>query len=105
MPRMRCLTLLCSLAVAAPLWAQAEDPAVARLREILNLEVLDEKAAAARASEVTAWLEAAKDRDLREFTVLRTLAEAFGGDDAVKQRASRELVAYVARQPLPIRGF
>jgi len=107
MPRMRCLTLLCSLlAVAATLRAQTEDPAVAQLREILNREVLDEKAAAARASDVAAWLEAAKSRELGELAVLRTLAEAFGADDAAKQRASRELVAwYVAHQALPVTGF
>jgi hypothetical protein len=65
MPRMRCLLLLCSfLAVAATLRAQAEDPAVAQLRVIVNRETLTEAAAAARARDLAAWLDAAKGRDL-----------------------------------------
>lgn len=107
MLRMRCLLLLCSLlAAAAPLRAQAEDPAVARLREIANRETLDEAAAAARARDIAAWLDAAKDRDLGELAVLRTLAEAMGADEAGKQRASRDLVAwFVGHQALPVTGF
>ncbi|HZN39284.1 MAG TPA: TlpA disulfide reductase family protein [Planctomycetota bacterium] len=103
---MRCLTLLCSLLAAAPLRAQTEDPAVAQLREITNRETLTEEAAAVRARDIAAWLDAAKDRELRELAVLRTLAEAMGADEAAKQRASRGLVAwFVAHQALPVTGF
>ena len=104
---MRCLLLLCSLlAVAATLRGQAEDPAVAQLREITNRETFDEAAVATRERDIAAWLDAAKDRELGELAVLRTLAEALGPDEAGRRRASRELVAwFAAHEKLPVTGF
>ncbi len=96
-----------ALATAA-LRAQQADAGdtVARLREISNREPLDEAAAAARARDAAAWLDAAKDRALGELDVLRLVAATFVPDADAKRRAARELVDWFrTHDALPVPGF
>jgi hypothetical protein len=68
------------------------DEHVARLREVVNRETLTEAAAAARARDAAAWLEATKELDLGDRAVLRLVAGTQVADAQAKRRASRELV-------------
>lgn len=85
--------------------ADGTDP-VALLREIVKREVPDESAAAARARDAAAWLDATKDRDLDELAVLRLVAGTLVVDANAKRRATLELVEWFrTHDAIPVPGF
>jgi len=87
---------------------QPVDPAplVDRLREIANRETLNKDAAAQRAADAAAWLEATAGSELGDLAILRTIAGSCTADIAIQGRSTAELVTWFEQhERLPVAGF